>query len=77
MNGQKLVENKMYKIAMSSYIADGDDGYTMLKSIPDDRREKADFNIAQVVIDYIKENHGKKSKPVSYCKPEERIVVSE
>jgi len=62
---------------MSSFMSDGDDGYTMLKSVPDDRRQKADFNIAQVVIDYIKENYDKKGKHVSYCKSEGRIVISD
>jgi len=77
VKGQKLDENKMYKVVTSSYISDGGDGYEMLKAIPADRRDKREENIAEIVIKSVEKTYGKKGRHVSYCKPEGRIVISD
>ena len=52
IGGQKLEKNKKYKVAFNSFIANGGDGYTMLKEI----RAKKDtaYLLSSVLVDSMK-----------------------
>ena len=52
VNGQPLVENKTYTVAMINFMADGGDDYTMLKGA----KVIGDFgNYDEVFVNYLNE----------------------
>ncbi|MBP5406366.1 5'-nucleotidase C-terminal domain-containing protein [bacterium] len=60
IGGQKLDKTKKYKVAFNSFIANGGDGYTILKNIKS--KKDTAYLVASVLIDHIKAN-GTFAKP--------------
>ncbi len=65
-DGQKIVQlligdkpyepNKTYRVAMSSYLAEGNAGMTPLSFLPESRFEYLNTTVQQAVMDYIKKH---------------------
>ena len=60
INGQKLEKNKKYKAAFNSFIANGGDGYEILKNVI--FKKDTAYLLSSVLVDYMKAN-GTFAKP--------------
>jgi len=60
IGGQKLDPKKTYKVAFNSFIANGGDGYDMLKNVKS--KKDTAYLVASILIDYMKAN-GTFAKP--------------
>lgn len=56
IGGRPLEANKIYRIATTDYLMEGNSGLTILKSIPPDRVAYTGILLREAVIEYVREN---------------------
>ncbi len=54
VNGAPLDKNKVYSFAINSFLAEGGDGYTMVRDIRD--KKMTGYSIPAILVDYLKKN---------------------
>ncbi len=68
VNGKKLDKNKKYKFAINSFIAEGGDGYSMLRDLK--TKKNTGYSLPAVIVDYVK-----KHKTLKKPRNVKRIVI--
>jgi len=56
IGGKPWKADKMYKITTTDFLLQGNAGLTMLTKIPENQIERAEINLRDVIVDYIKTN---------------------
>ena len=66
VDGGRLVEGRTYTIAVGDYLAEGEDGYTMLRDLP---REEMGMKSLDALVAHLQ------SAPQPFAIPRDRRVV--
>ncbi len=56
INGESINEEKIYRLAVSDYLAEGNSGYGRLTEVPIEKINYTGILIRQALIDYVKRN---------------------
>lgn len=76
INGQPWDPNKMYKVATTDFLMQGNAGLTLLTSVPEDQITNYQTNLRDGIVNYIKKNSPIRTKIDDRWKREDRSQMS-
>jgi 5'-nucleotidase / UDP-sugar diphosphatase len=76
INGQPWEPNKMYKVATTDFLMQGNAGLTILTSIPEDQITNYQINLRDGIVNYIKKNSPLRTKIDDRWKRDDHAQIS-
>lgn len=76
INGQPWEPNKMYKVATTDFLMQGNAGLTLLTSVPEDQITNYQTNLRDGIVNYIKKNSPIRTKIDDRWKRDDRSNMS-
>jgi 5'-nucleotidase / UDP-sugar diphosphatase len=76
INGQPWEPNKMYKVATTDFLMQGNAGLTLLTSVPEDQITNYQTNLRDGIVNYIKKNSPVRTKIDDRWKRDDHATIS-